>query len=117
MKKDIDIKKIRAEAKKFLKKAGGRLKEIGDQTAVLAKRGERELTKITKVGRVEVDILGLSLKKNQLFYELGKEVYKLNSRGKLTVKNLKKLCGKIEQIEKNLKTKKRAAAKYLKKKK
>lgn len=105
MKKKIDIKKIKNEVKKLLKK-----------TTIFAKRSEKELSKIARAGKAEIDILNLSIKKNQLYHQIGKKVYQLNTQGKLTTRNLKKLCGKIDQIEKDLKIKKRSVVKYLKKK-
>ncbi len=115
-KKDINIKNIKREIKKALKRTREGLKKMGAETAVFAKRSEKELSKITRVGKVEVDILSLNIKKNQLYHALGKKVHQLNAQGKLTTKNLKKLCTKIDDIEKNLKSKKRSISKYLKKK-
>ena len=115
MKKKINIKKIKGEVKGILVKAKVGLKKMRKETAIFAKRSEKELAKIAKVGKIEMGILSLNIKKNRLYHELGKKVYLLYARGKLTTRNLKNLCNKIERIEKDLKARKRSVAKYLKK--
>lgn len=115
MKKEIGINKIKNEVKGLLEKTRRGLKRMGKETSVFAKRSEKELSKLAKVGRAEVDILSLNIKKNQLYHQIGKQVYQLNTQGKLTTRNLKKLCCRISEIEKDLKNRKRSVAKYLKK--
>ena len=105
MKKQIDMEKITKR----------NLRKMGDDAGVFAKRGEKELSRIAKIGKAEINIVGLNIKKNQLYYELGKKVYGLNARGKLNTKTLKKLCDTIGRIEKDLKARKRSVAKYAKK--
>lgn len=114
MKKEFDVKKIRNETKKMLQKTREGLKKMGEETSVFAKRSEKELSRIAKIGRAELDLLGLNIKKNRLYYELGKRVYHLSTQGKLTTKGLKKLCGNVGQIEKDLKARKRSVAKLKK---
>jgi len=117
MKKKLDIKKIRKEMKGFLKKAKVKLEKVGVETTIFAKKSEKELAKLTRAGRAEIDILNLNIKKNRLYYDLGKKAYQLSSKGKLSARSLKKSCESIAKIEKNLKGKKRAVSKFLKKKK
>ena len=116
MKKEFDVKKLKKEVKALLKKTQGTFKRMGEDTAVFAKRGEKELSRLAKIGKAEMDILNLTIRKNQLFYRIGQKVYNLDSKGKLTTKNLKKLCQEIGNVEKNVKSKKRSMAKYLKRK-
>ena len=51
MKKDFDVKKIRKEMKKAVDKARDGLKKMGRETTTLAKRSEKELSRITKIGK------------------------------------------------------------------
>ena len=116
MNKEFDVKKIKKDVRGLLKKTKVGFKKISEETAVFAKRGEKELSKIAKFGKAEMDILNLNIRKSQLYYQLGQKVYNLSVQKKLTTKNLKKLCEKITGIEKDLKSKKRSAVKYFKKK-
>ncbi len=116
MKKKIVIKKLREDAKEVFEKAKDKFREIGKETSVIAKRGEKELAKITRLGKAEVGILSLNIRKNRLYYEMGKKAYDLYKRDKLSTASLKKLCSSIANIEKGLRTNKRSVAKYLKRK-
>jgi len=114
-KKKIDIHMIKDEAVEAFQKAKTGLKKIGKETAVFAKRGEKEFAKFTKVGKAEVGILSLNIKKNRLYYEIGKKVYGMSQKGRLSTRNLKKLCNQIGKVDKELKNKKRSVSTYLKK--
>ena len=110
----IDIETIRDEAKEVMEKAKSGLKKIGKETSVFAKRGEKEISRFARLGKTEVGILGLSIQKNRLYYQIGKKVWNLNKKGRLTTNELKKLCSQISKIDRELSTKKRSAAKYMK---
>ena len=114
MKKKLNIKEIQKEMKGFLEKAKVGLKKVGTETSIFAKRSEKELAKLTRAGKAEIDILNLNIKKNRLYYELGKRVYQLSARGKLSTRGLKKSCENIAKIEKGLKGRKSAVSKFLK---
>ena len=116
MKKGFDIKKAKREAGVLLKKTKKYLKKAGEEAAIFAKRSEEELSKLANLGRAEADVLGLTLKKNRFFYDLGRDIYELNRCGKLSTKNVKKMCDRIDMLDKDLRIKRRSVAKYFKKK-
>jgi len=62
-----DVKKLFAKTKK-------RLHELGKETGVWIKRGEVELSRISKIGKLELDIVNLNIKKERLFKDIGKRM-------------------------------------------
>ncbi|MBL7069297.1 MAG: hypothetical protein ISS34_05520 [Candidatus Omnitrophica bacterium] len=114
MAEKIDIKKLQKKATKALKEASRRLEGAGKDARVLVKRGEDELIKLSKVGRAQLEILALSLKKEQLYRQIGMKVWQLSTGGKLTTKKLKIFCEELSSINKNVKSKKKSINKVLK---
>lgn len=115
MKKKLDLESIKKEARGILKKTRSRLKVLGRETKVLARRGEKGLAKITRVGTEEVGILSLNVRKNRLYHEIGKKVYQMHTAKRFNTRGLKKLCAKIDEIEKSVEIKKKKVSGYMKK--
>jgi len=99
------------------------LVRVGQEAMDLAKKGEKEFVKLTRKGRVQVDITALGLKKEHLYRLIGKEYAAANTPDKSTPK-LKKLVEEVRKIDKDikamrrlLKTQKSAGKKASKKKK
>ncbi len=110
----IDLKKIQARAAKALKQASQHLEGVGKETRNIMKRGEDEFVKISKMGRTQFEILALSVKKEQLYRQLGMKVWQLSTKGKLTTKKLKDFCKELSDISNKLKMKKKVAIKTTK---
>jgi hypothetical protein len=111
MKNKIDIKKIQSKVTKALKQASQHLEGVGKDTKDLVRRGEDELVKISKMGKTQFEILALSVKKEQLYRQIGMRVWQLSTKGKLTTKKLRSLCKELSHINKKVKTKKKAMSK------
>lgn len=114
MKEGIDLKKIQARAIKALKQASQHLEGVGKETKDIMKRGENELVKISKMGKTQFEILALSVKKEQLYRQLGMKVWQLSTKGKLTTKKLRAFCKELSDINNKLKMKKKVATKTTK---
>lgn len=71
-----DVKKLFAKTKK-------RLQELGKETSVWIKKGEVELSRISKIGKLELDIVNLNIKKERLFKDIGKRVVEQDLAGKI----------------------------------
>lgn len=59
---------------KMLDKYRPALKKLGEEVGEAAKKGEENVAKMSKVVRMQLDILGIAIQKERLFYEIGKEV-------------------------------------------
>ena len=93
------------EVKKFWDRAVKGLKTLGDEAAELAKRGEEEVIKASKKGKLRLDIVGLKRKKEEKFKEMGANVYKLGIERKIDQPSVRKLSQEIKKIEGDIKTK------------
>ncbi len=68
-------KKIAQEdLKKFFEKMKMNLHQFGKETGVWMKKGERELSRLSKIGKLEFDVVNLNMKKEKLFKDIGKRV-------------------------------------------
>ena len=114
MKDKIDIKKIQSKVTKALQQASQHLEGVGKETKELVRRGEDELVKISKMGKAQFEILALSVKKEQLYRQIGMKVWQLSTKGKLTTQRLKSLCKELSDINKKVKIQKKAISKKTK---
>jgi hypothetical protein len=74
------------------------LQDIGREAAKLAHKGEEELVKISKKGKMRLDATSINLKREKLYYELGKTYAKEGFPGAGSPA-LKKIVGEIEKLE------------------
>jgi hypothetical protein len=99
--------------KKEWPKIKKKLMEVSQEAVVLAKKGEVELIKFSQKSKLHVDAAALNLKKEKLFYQIGKEYVRLKCPGEKTGK-LKSLVDELDAVsleEKALKRKIKASAK------
>jgi hypothetical protein len=115
MAEKIDVKKVQKQVTKALKQASHHLEGLGKETKELVRRGEDELMKISKTGKAQIDILALSVKKEQLYRQIGMKVWQLSTKGKLTTRKLKNFCKELSDINSKVQSRKKAIAKNLKK--
>jgi len=92
MKKHVDFKREWEKTKK-------QLVQFSKEAAVLAKKGEDEIVKFSKKGKLQLDSTAIGLKMERMYYLIGKEYAKLKSPSNPTVK-LKKLVDQIRKLEK-----------------
>jgi len=104
------IKDMRKKIAGSLKVATKRLEAISKETKDFVRRGEDELAKITRLGKAQFEILALSVKKEQLYRQIGKKVWQLAAGGKLTTKKLRSFCRELSAINKKVKTRRRSVS-------
>ena len=94
--KGYDFKKEWPKVKK-------QLTQFSKEAMVVVKKGEKEIVRLSKEGKLRVDATSLGLKKEHLFYLIGKECVRTESKN---IKNpkLKKLFGELKAINKQLRT-------------
>ena len=92
---------LQKEFKRVWSKTKKQLLKISDDAIRLAKKGEKELIKLSEKGRIQLEITLLNFKKEQLFYKIGKvaakqaKVFKQN-------KKLEKLYKEFLKINRQL---------------
>lgn len=75
------------------------LKKLGHETVIIAKKGEKEVLKATRAGKLQVDILSKKNKKDNVFRQMGKKTYELSKAGKLEQASLSVLVKEIDAID------------------
>lgn len=107
MKAQYDLKKEWPKIKK-------QLIQVSKEALTLAKKGEKEVIRISKQGKLHIDATALTLKKEHLYHIIGKEYVEANFPGEHTSK-LQRLIDEIEKIDKQLAAlKKKTGAKQVK---
>ncbi|MCA9398215.1 MAG: hypothetical protein KC618_00585 [Candidatus Omnitrophica bacterium] len=100
MKSHIDFKKEWEKTKK-------KLIEFSKEASEIAKKGEKEIAKITQQSKLHLDSTAINLKKEKLYYQIGKEYVKSRNPAKPTAKlqNFVEDVKKLEREQKSLKRK------------
>jgi hypothetical protein len=92
---------------KLLDQAKDKLKKVGQELTVLAKKSEKEIVKASKTGKIQLDIVGLNMQKEKLYYDIGKKVVSLNAKKSLNIEDLQPLLKKVRTISTDARQKKR----------
>ncbi|HPB68131.1 MAG TPA: hypothetical protein PLT76_06320 [Candidatus Omnitrophota bacterium] len=91
----------RYDFKKEWPKIKKELKRVSEEALKIAKRGEEEVVKFSRVGKIHIDSAALKLKQEHLFHLLGKEYMKAKFPGPHSPK-MKKLIVEYHKLEKDL---------------
>ena len=111
-KKKIDVSK---EVTKIWQDARENLKRLGQRTMKLAQRGEEEVVRASKIGRLQLDIVGINLKKENIFRQLGKKAHEMHARkGEIKSARLTSLFGQVNKLNQQVKSKKAKIARLKK---
>ncbi|MFC1576701.1 hypothetical protein ACFL3J_03410 [Candidatus Omnitrophota bacterium] len=110
-------KDMQEEFNKFLDQAKVKFHKFGEEMGVLAKKGEKEIVKASKAGKIQLDIMGLSMQKEKLYYDIGKKAAELKAKGKLDVPELESYLKKLHKLESGTQRKKKELSKVGKAKK
>ena len=70
----------KSDMNKVIEKYRPMLKKFGDEVGVAAKKGEENVVKMSKMLKIQLDMLGVSLQKEKLYHDLGKEVAEKNMK-------------------------------------
>ena len=91
---------------KFFAKAKKNLQRLGKETRVWMKKGETELSRLSKIGRLEIDVVTLRMEKEKLFKDIGKRVVERGLAEEINDSTVKGMSGKVNAIVKESKKKK-----------
>ena len=95
MPKEHDFQKDWEKAKK-------QLNQFSKEAMVLAKKGEQEFSKFSHRGKLHIDSTAIDLKREQLYYLIGKEYVKANAPAQPNAAMMK-LLDELEKIGKEQK--------------
>ena len=87
------------EFKKEWPKIKKQLLQVSEQAVDLVKKGEKEVVQLSKRGKLQVDLTSLGLKKEHLYYQIGKELVKTKHLGSHTA-TLTDLIEDLKDVEK-----------------
>ncbi len=112
VKKKIDIPK---EVAMIWQEAKENLKTLGQRTLKLAQKGEKEVVRASKVGKVQLDIVSINLNKENAFRQAGKKAYEMHTKkGEIQSAKLTSLFSQIDKLNQQIKGKKAKIAKLKK---
>jgi len=90
--------KMPYDFKKEWEKTKKQLMKFGKEASEVAKKGEKELLEFSKKGKLHVDSTAMSLKREHLYYQIGKEYVKIKDAGPQPAK-LKKLIDEMNKVD------------------
>ncbi|MCQ9206806.1 MAG: hypothetical protein NG740_02860 [Omnitrophica bacterium] len=96
------------ELNRLLDQAKDGFRKFGKELGVLAKKSEKGLAKVSKSGKIQLDIMGLNVQKEKLFYDIGKKVADLNTKKDLGLAELESYWRKMDKIHKEVESKRKA---------
>lgn len=99
----------------FLDQAKVKFKKFGEELNILAKKSEKEIVKASKTGKIQLDIMGLTMQKEKLYYDIGKKITSLKTKKDLKISELDPFWAKMRKIEKDARKKKRELSAFKKK--
>jgi len=92
-------KKITQEnLKSLFEKSKKKLQQLGKEAKIWMKKGEVELSRISKIGKLELDVVNLNIKKEKLFRDIGKRMAELNLDKKINDSKIKDMCNKAKAV-------------------
>ena len=100
-------KDFQKEMSKLMVQMKKNLKKFGKDASVFAKKGEKELVKASKIGRLQIDIVSLNLQKEKIYRDMGKKVASLRSSKGLNGNVVKIYLQKLRKIEVSIRNRKR----------
>jgi len=108
--------KKKEKIEKLWKQAKQSLSKLSQESIKLAKRGEKEIVRATKIGKIHLEILNLKRKKDGLCQQIGEKVVVLQRENKIDSPGLKTFCSKVDSLESQIKSKKAVASEIKKSK-
>ena len=94
-KKKLNISK---EVSKIWQQAKINLADLGKRTMHLAQKGEKEVRRASKIGKLQLDVVSINLKKDNIFRQIGKKIYEMH--GQKEGIDTAKLMSSFNQIDK-----------------
>ncbi|MBN2096872.1 MAG: hypothetical protein JW714_00170 [Candidatus Omnitrophica bacterium] len=111
-KQKIDIQK---EVTKIWREAKENLKTLGQRAFKIAQKGEKEVVRASKIGKLQLDIVSLNLKKENIYRQIGKKAYEIYAKkAEITSDQLAASFNQLDKTNHQIKSKKAQIAKQKK---
>jgi len=101
------VKTVKENIEKMWPGVKKQLYKVGKDALELAKYGEDKVKKLSKKSKLQFEIVTLQLKREQLYYRLGKETNSLLSKDVIKNKKLLSIHNQIRDLNKRLSSIKR----------
>ncbi|OGW74843.1 MAG: hypothetical protein A2Z72_06660 [Omnitrophica bacterium RBG_13_46_9] len=98
---------IQRDFKQILDQTKENLKKVGKELGILAQKSEEGIVKASKAGKIQLDIIGLNVQKEKLYYDIGKKLVSINAKKSLNIPELVPYFKKIRTISTDARKKKR----------
>jgi hypothetical protein len=82
------------------------MKKLGDETKIWAKRGEKELGRLSAMGKLEISIVGMQMKREKILRSIGERFVNTVSPDEIADSKLKALCKEFKALDSSSKKKK-----------
>ena len=99
MPKKSEKKDVHVDMSKILEQVKVNFHKLSKDAGKMAKQGEKELVKASSIGKVQLEIMSLNMKKEKLYYEIGKAIATTRSASKDLAKVLTPFMKKLRVIE------------------
>ncbi|MDD4203106.1 MAG: hypothetical protein PHQ52_06535 [Candidatus Omnitrophica bacterium] len=104
MAKNEEKKDFHVDMSKLVEQVKKNFHKLTSDAGTLAKQGEKELVKASSIGKLQLDIMGINMQKEKLYYEIGKAI--ATSRKENMEKTLEPFMKKIRAFETEIRKKK-----------
>lgn len=91
-------KDMQQDLKELFEKSKKRLQLLAKDAKTWMKKGEVEISRLSKMGRIELDIVNLNIKKEQLFRNIGKKIVEGGLEGQIDNASVKDMCNKAKAV-------------------
>ncbi len=106
---------IQKEVARIWEQAKKNLKELGESTMVMAQKGEKEVVRASKVGKLQLDIVSLNIKKENIYRQVGKKVSEAHARkADIQTVRLSALFNQLDKLNRQIRSDKTKIAKLKK---
>jgi len=99
------------DLKVFFKKTKKNLQNVGKEAGVWIKKGEVEISRLSKMGRLELDVVNLGMKREKLLKDIGKRVVERGIGRESGDTTLKNMCDRVTSLAKESRRKKAEVSK------
>ncbi len=94
------------ELKRLFEKTKKSLQKFGRETNIWLRKGEVELSRLSRIGKIELNLVNLNMKKEKLLKDIGKRIVDLGLGEKIGDAQTKNMCDKVYAIVTESKRKK-----------
>jgi hypothetical protein len=107
VKKEVEIeekKDFHEEMGKLVEQVKKNFHKLSKDAGQIAKKGETEIVKASSIGKMQLDIMGVNMQKEKLYYEIGKAI--ATSRSTNVEKVLEPYMKTLRKLETEVRKKK-----------